>query len=109
MSTEMMEAVEAVETVEVAAETQEQIAQKAAQAEETTRLIGEIKKATVELQSLQAKQKILALNASIEAARAGEMGAGFAVVASEVGKLSEQSSQVNRRIEDLIQQISKLL
>ena len=49
----------------------------------------------------------MALNASIEAARSGERGAGFAVVAKEVGKLSEQSTLVNKDIEDIVQKISE--
>ena len=61
---------------------------------------------TTELKSLQNKQRILALNASIEAARAGEHGSGFAVVAKEVGKLSDQSAQVNMEVEDIVRKIS---
>ncbi len=73
----------------------------------THELVGEITKKTGELKGLQSKQKILALNASIEAARTGEQGAGFAVVAKEVGKLSEQSSLVNKEVEDIVQKISR--
>lgn len=72
----------------------------------THELVEQITVKTAELKSLQNKQKILALNASIEAARSGERGAGFAVVAKEVGKLSEQSSQVNKDIEEIVQKIS---
>lgn len=73
---------------------------------ETHDLVEQITMKTAELKGLQNKQKILALNASIEAARAGEKGAGFAVVAKEVGKLSEQSTLVNREVESIVQKIS---
>ena len=75
--------------------------------EDTNQLVERIIVKTSELKALQNKQKILALNASIEAARAGEKGAGFAVVAKEVGKLSEQSTVVNREIEEIVDKISE--
>ncbi len=71
----------------------------------THALVEQIAMKTTELKALQNKQKILALNASIEAARAGEKGAGFSVVAKEVGKLSEQSTLVNKAVEDIVQKI----
>ena len=74
--------------------------------ENTNKLVERITLKTSELKALQNKQKILALNASIEAARAGEKGAGFAVVAKEVGKLSEQSTVVNKEIEEIVADIS---
>lgn len=74
--------------------------------ERTNDLVEQITLKTGELKALQNKQKILALNASIEAARAGEKGAGFAVVAKEVEKLSEQSTIVNKAIEDIVVNIS---
>lgn len=77
--------------------------------EDSNRLVEEIKKKTGELRQIQGKQKILALNASIEAARAGEMGAGFAVVADEVGKLSEKSSIVNKNIEEIVNNIARVV
>lgn len=70
-------------------------------------LVEQITTKTAELKALQNKQKILALNASIEAARAGEKGAGFAVVAKEVGKLSEQSTLVNKEVENIVQKIAE--
>ncbi|MCI8530848.1 MAG: chemotaxis protein [Lachnospiraceae bacterium] len=74
----------------------------------THALVEQITVKTEELKGLQNKQKILALNASIEAARAGGgQGAGFAVVAKEVGKLSEQSTLVNKDIEDIVRKISQ--
>ena len=73
----------------------------------THALVEQITLKTAELKALQNKQKILALNASIEAARAGGgQGAGFAVVAKEVGKLSEQSTLVNKDIEEIVRKIS---
>lgn len=69
-------------------------------------MVARIISKTTELKALQNKQRILALNASIEAARAGEHGSGFAVVAKEVGKLSDQSAQVNVEVEDIVRKIS---
>lgn len=77
--------------------------------ESTNKLVERITLKTSELKALQNKQKILALNASIEAARAGEKGAGFAVVAKEVGKLSEQSTVVNKEIEEIVSNISAVV
>lgn len=50
---------------------------------------------------------LLSLNASIEAARAGEHGRGFSVVAGEIGKLSQQSSEAARKINDICNYIQK--
>ena len=76
---------------------------------ECTSLVKEIQERTKQLKSIQGRQKILALNASIEAARAGDIGKGFAVVATEVGKLSENSNDVNREIEDVVDKISDVV
>lgn len=48
---------------------------------------------------------LLSLNAAIEAARAGEQGKGFAVVADEVRKLAEQSSDIVKDINRIIDDI----
>lgn len=76
-------------------------------AAECEKLVKEIQKNASELDSIQQRQNILALNASIEAARAGEAGKGFAVVAGEVGNLAKTSKELNRTIEATVQEISR--
>lgn len=73
--------------------------------EKTNGLVQAITDCTASLQNLQKRQRIVAINASIEAARVGEAGKGFAVVADEVEKLSQKSSETNRNIEDIVNQI----
>lgn len=61
------------------------------------------------ISELAERIKILALNASIEAARAGKSGQGFAVVAKEVGKLSVESANRLKQIQDKISEIILLI
>lgn len=68
--------------------------------------VGKIQEAVNLITSIASETSLLALNASIEAARAGEAGRGFAVVASQISKLSEDSNNSAKTIEDIINQLS---
>ena len=71
--------------------------------EQTNRTNDSVKKiqaATELITSIAEETNLLSLNASIEAARAGESGKGFAVVAGQIKKLSEQSNQSSKEIEE---------
>ena len=72
-------------------------------------LVQKIEKNVESLNSIQQKQKILALNASIEAARAGEAGRGFTIVANEVENLSKDSSTLNGSISETVNQIADVI
>lgn len=73
------------------------------------RLVDDIRKDTDKLNRIQAKQRILALNASIEAARAGDAGRGFAVVAKDVESLSQDCAKLNNEIAQTVDEISHIV
>lgn len=61
-----------------------------------------ISKEGIGIQKVASQTRMLALNATIEAARAGESGKGFAVVALEVKRLSDNTEEQAKRIDDLL-------
>jgi methyl-accepting chemotaxis protein len=69
--------------------------------------ITEINKLLANITNIADQTNLLALNAAIEAARAGESGKGFAVVAEEVRQLAEESSDVVKLINVVIQSIQE--
>lgn len=72
----------------------------------TNESVTRIQEAVNLIASIASETSLLALNASIEAARAGEAGRGFAVVATQISKLSEDSNQSAKTIENIIQQLA---
>lgn len=72
----------------------------------TNESVTRIQEAVNLIASIASETSLLALNASIEAARAGEAGRGFAVVATQISKLSEDSNQSAKTIEEIIRQLA---
>ena len=71
--------------------------------------VKEIQQAASQLNAIERKQNILALNARIEASRVGEAGKGFAVVAGEVGDLARDIRELNTSIAETVGEISRLI
>lgn len=76
---------------------------------EAASLIQEINEKSQDLDKVESRQRILALNASIEAARANEFGKGFAVVATEVGKLAANSGEINHSIKESLEKLTAVI
>ncbi|WP_160683730.1 methyl-accepting chemotaxis protein [Clostridium sp. C2-6-12] len=85
-------------TVDIVEKTQENI-------EDLKNKSLDIEKILQALHQIAEQTNLLSLNASIEAARAGEHGKGFGVVASEIQKLSVQSAEATKNIENIILEI----
>ncbi|WP_274365710.1 methyl-accepting chemotaxis protein [Paenibacillus thermotolerans] len=67
----------------------------------------EITGITGTIADISEQTNILALNASIESARAGEHGRGFAVIADQIRKLSSQTGQSSKRIDDILSDLRR--
>lgn len=63
--------------------------------------VEKIRELTRKILDIADETSMLALNASIEAARAGESGRGFSVVAEEISKLSEDTTNTAREIQEI--------
>ena len=81
--------------------------------QQTIRQLGsymsELKDMAGAVQHLASQTNLLALNAAIEAARAGEAGRGFAVVADEVRRLSGQSGETGRDIDQKVESVTQAI
>ena len=77
------------------------------QTNRTNDSVQKIHEATAFITSIAEETNLLSLNASIEAARAGESGRGFGVVADQIKKLSEQSNESSKEIEETAKILSE--
>ncbi|UUD65366.1 methyl-accepting chemotaxis protein [Pseudomonas seleniipraecipitans] len=94
--------------------TVEVIRELSTQADETARIIGDLKQESDSISTvldvirgIADQTNLLALNAAIEAARAGDHGRGFAVVASEVRTLAQKTQESTVSIQEMIANLQK--
>ena len=76
---------------------------------EARNLIEELNQKSLSLDKIESSQKMLSLNASIESARAGDAGRGFAIVASEIGKLTQNSGEINKSIKKTLKDLTDVV
>ncbi len=94
--------------------TVEVIRELSTQADDTARIIGDLKHESDSISSvldvirgIADQTNLLALNAAIEAARAGDHGRGFAVVASEVRTLAQKTQESTGNIQEMIANLQR--
>lgn len=92
---------------EVNSNTEQAMDEISAQILSTNESVVKIKDAAGLITSIAEETNLLSLNASIEAARAGEQGRGFAVVADQIQKLSEQSNESTKYIDDIVNNLMR--
>lgn len=94
----------------VAAQSEELSATTSQILENSRRTVEESKQVNVVtgfIREISEQTNLLGLNAAIEAARVGEQGAGFGVVATEVRKLSVNTKEATKTIEDSLRTVQQ--